>query len=244
MSSNWLQIYLFVSHFTEPVPKIIGRGGHGALPHQTIDSILVAAQVVNTIHSIVSRNISPLESAVISIGEFHAGSATNIIPDSARISGTVRFFNPEVGAKLLFRLEEAIAPVKSLLDGKIVVDCTNPVGANLSHGLQSQISGSETIQEFVPNAHVVKAFTIYGYENFEDSTYAGYGDLKPAMLIAGNNPSAKETVSSLCSQLGWESVDTGNLSMSLHLEHMTLLWIKMARVQGKGSGFVWAMLQR
>lgn len=141
-------------------------------------------------------------------------------------------------------IETALAPVKSLLDGKILVDCTNPVGANLSHGLQSQISGSETVQEFVPNAHVVKAFTIYGFENFEDSTYAGYGDLKPAMLIAGNNQTTKEMVSSLCSQLGWEPVDTGKLSMSLHLEHMTLLWIQMARVQGKGSGFVWAMLQR
>ncbi len=91
--------------------KIIGRGGHGALPHQTIDSILVAAQVVNTIHTIVSRNVSPIESAVISIGEFHAGSATNIIADSAMLSGTVRFFNPEVGIKLAFRLEEAIAGV-------------------------------------------------------------------------------------------------------------------------------------
>ena len=91
--------------------KIIGRGGHGALPHQTIDSILVAAQVVNTIHSIVSRNVNPLESAVISIGEFHAGSANNIIADSARISGTVRFFNPEVGVKLALRLEEVIAGV-------------------------------------------------------------------------------------------------------------------------------------
>jgi amidohydrolase len=93
--------------------KIIGRGGHGALPHQTIDSILVAAQVVNAIHTIVSRNISPIESAVISIGEFHAGSATNIIADSARISGTVRFFNPEVGTKLALRLEETIAGVCS-----------------------------------------------------------------------------------------------------------------------------------
>ena len=141
-------------------------------------------------------------------------------------------------------IETALAPVRSALEGKVLVDCTNPVGANLSHGLQSQISGSETVQEFVPNAHVVKAFTIYGYENFEDSSYAGYGDLKPAMLIAGNDQSSKEKVGSLCSQLGWEVVDTGNLSMSLHLEHLTLLWIKMARVQGKGAGFVWAMLQR
>ena len=91
--------------------KITGRGGHGALPHQTIDSILVTAQVVNSIHTIVSRNVSPLESAVISIGEFHAGSAVNVIADSARISGTVRYFNPEVGAKLATRMEEVIAGI-------------------------------------------------------------------------------------------------------------------------------------
>lgn len=130
------------------------------------------------------------------------------------------------------------------LSGKILVDCTNPVGANLSHGLQSTQSGSELVQSFVPNAKVVKAFTIYGFENFENSTYPGYGNLKPAMLIAGNDATAKQVVASLCQDLGWEPVDTGNLSMSLHLEHMTLLWIQMARVQGLGSGFVWAKLQR
>jgi amidohydrolase len=113
--------------------KIIGRGGHGALPHQTIDSILVGAQVVNTIHSIVSRNVSPLESAVISIGEFHAGSATNIIPDSAKISGTVRFFNPEVGAKLLSRLEEAIAGVCSAHGAKYELDYTKLYPPVINH---------------------------------------------------------------------------------------------------------------
>jgi 8-hydroxy-5-deazaflavin:NADPH oxidoreductase len=141
-------------------------------------------------------------------------------------------------------IESALTPVKSLLDRKILVDCTNPVGANLTHSLQSQISGSETIQQLVPNAHVVKAFTIYGYENFEDNNYPGYGDLQPAMLIAGNDPAAKSVVAGFCEQLGWEPIDTGNLNMSLHLEHMTLLWIKMARVQGIGAGFVWAKLQR
>jgi predicted dinucleotide-binding enzyme len=95
-----------------------------------------------------------------------------------------------------------------------------------------------------PNAKVVKAFTIYGFENFENNTYPGYGDLKPAMLIAGNDPDAKQIVANLCIEMGWEPVDTGNLAMSLHLEHMTLLWIKMARLQGLGSGFVWAKLQR
>ncbi len=141
-------------------------------------------------------------------------------------------------------VESALADLNSALDGKILVDCTNPVGANLSHALESKISGSETIQQLVPDARVVKAFTIYGFENFEDNTYPGYGDLKPAMLIAASDRDAKDIVAELCRQLGWEPIDTGNLAMSLHLEHMTLLWINMARVQGRSAGFVWAMLQR
>jgi 8-hydroxy-5-deazaflavin:NADPH oxidoreductase len=141
-------------------------------------------------------------------------------------------------------MESALTSLKSVLNGKVLVDCTNPVGANLTHGLQSRISGSETIQELVPDARVVKAFTIYGYENFEDSQYPGYGDLKPAMLIAGNDLAAKSVVADFCQQLGWEPIDTGNLSMSLHLEHMTLLWIKMAGFQERQGGFVWARLQR
>jgi 8-hydroxy-5-deazaflavin:NADPH oxidoreductase len=130
------------------------------------------------------------------------------------------------------------------LSNKILVDCTNPVGANLSHGLKSEQSGSEFVQNLVPTAKVVKAFTIYGFENFEDNTYPGYGDLKPVMLIAGDDAIAKQIISTLCQELGWEAVDAGNLAMSLHLEHMTLLWIQMARVQGLGAGFVWARLRK
>jgi 8-hydroxy-5-deazaflavin:NADPH oxidoreductase len=140
-------------------------------------------------------------------------------------------------------IESALTPLKLALNGKVLVDCTNTVGANLTHGLQSRISGSETIQQLVPDTHVVKAFTIYGYENFEDNHYPGYGALKPAMLIAGDDLAAKTVVADLCEQLGWEPIDTGNLAMSLHLEHMALLWIKMAGVQRNG-GFVWARLQR
>jgi hypothetical protein len=127
---------------------------------------------------------------------------------------------------------------------KILVDCTNPIGPGLTHALKGELSGGEYVQNMVPAAKVVKAFTIYGYENFIDSRYPGYGDLKPAMLIAGNDPDAKKTVSGLCRDLGWEPVDTGNISMSLHLEHMTLLWVNMARFQGYGTGLTWAMLKR
>jgi 8-hydroxy-5-deazaflavin:NADPH oxidoreductase len=64
------------------------------------------------------------------------------------------------------------------------------------------------------------------------------------MLIAGNNLPAKAEVSELSQQLGWEPIDTGNISMSLHLEHMALLWISMAGSQRDNTGFVWARLQR
>lgn len=138
----------------------------------------------------------------------------------------------------------ALSGLESALAGKVLVDCTNPVGAGLTHGLESKTSGAEEVQKLGPAAKVVKAFTIYGYENFIDSSYPGYGDVKPAMLIAGDDAPAKEAVAKLCADLGWKPVDVGPLANSLHLEHMTLLWIKMGRVQGKGSGFVWAMLER
>ena len=130
------------------------------------------------------------------------------------------------------------------LNGKVLVDCTNPVASGLTHGLQSRTSGSEEVQRLAPGAKVVKAFTIYGFENFQNSAYPNYGALKPAMLLVGDDPSAKEIVGGLAEQLGWRAVDAGPLSSALHLEHMTLLWIKMARAQGRGPNFIWAMLER
>ncbi len=138
----------------------------------------------------------------------------------------------------------ALAPLAPALAGKVLVDCTNPVGPGLTHGLRSERSGAEVVQAAAPAARVVKAFTIYGFENFEDPVYPGYGSLHPAMLLAGDDDRAKSAVSGIVAALGWEPVDAGALSASLHLEHMTLLWIKMARAQGQGSDFVWARLRR
>jgi 8-hydroxy-5-deazaflavin:NADPH oxidoreductase len=130
------------------------------------------------------------------------------------------------------------------LKGKILVDCTNPVGPGISHGLQSKSSGSEEIQKLAPYANVVKAFTIVGYENFENSSYPGYGELKPVMLIAGDDTKAKDVVSQFAAELGWRAQDAGPLSSALHLEHICRLWVKIARVQGKGPNFVWSILER
>ncbi|MHB2015472.1 MAG: NADPH-dependent F420 reductase [Candidatus Xenobia bacterium] len=135
---------------------------------------------------------------------------------------------------------DAIKSVAPQLAGKVLVDCTNPVGPGISHGLDNKMSGSEQVQSLAPQARVVKAFTIYGYENFIDNKYPS----TPVMLITGNDTAAKATVSDLVRQLGWEPLDAGPLANSLHLEHMTLLWVKMARVQGMGPNFTWGLLRR
>ncbi|RIV21960.1 amidohydrolase [Alicyclobacillaceae bacterium I2511] len=73
-----------------------GRGGHAAQPHLTVDSIAVAAQVVTNLQHMVSRDTDPLESLVVSVTEFIAGTADNVIPGSAELVGTVRTFNPDL----------------------------------------------------------------------------------------------------------------------------------------------------
>jgi 8-hydroxy-5-deazaflavin:NADPH oxidoreductase len=139
--------------------------------------------------------------------------------------------------------DAALAAVAEELKGKIIVDCTNPVGPNLSHGLNSVQSGSQAIQALAPQSKVVKAFTIYGFENLESNAYPGY-NVKPVMMYCSNDTLAKQTVSRLIEQLGWNPLDVGGLEQALHLEHMTLLWIRMVRVNGATPHMVWAALTR
>lgn len=88
-----------------------GKGGHGAMPEQTRDAIVLSAQVVNSLQTIVSRNIDPTNSAVVTIGELKAGSAMNVIADSAYLSGTVRYFNTSLEGYIGQRVEEIIAGI-------------------------------------------------------------------------------------------------------------------------------------
>lgn len=139
--------------------------------------------------------------------------------------------------------EGVLKSVAAELKGKILVDCTNPVGPGITHGLKSVISGSEMVQNLVPEARVVKAFSIYGYENFEDNDYPAYG-IKPAMMFCGHDAGAKRTAAELIEQLGWEALDVGGLEQALHLEHMTLLWVRMVRFSGASPHLVYAALRR
>jgi amidohydrolase len=90
---------------------VLGKGGHGAMPHQTIDSIVVAAQIINALQTIVARNVNPIDSAVVTVGELHAGTTENVIADTAWMRGTVRYFNPELKSLFHQRVEQIIAGI-------------------------------------------------------------------------------------------------------------------------------------
>ena len=94
--------------------EVIGIGGHGAYPHETVDPIWLAAQVINAIHGIVSRRIDPTKEGVISVCIINAGTATNIIPGSALLSGTIRSFDEQVRAQMHTDLERAFAIARTL----------------------------------------------------------------------------------------------------------------------------------
>lgn len=88
-----------------------GKGGHGALPHQTVDSIVVGAQIVGALQTIVARNIDPTQSAVVSVGSFHSGGAPNVIADIAELSGTVRYFDRRYSDFFAARIEQIVAGI-------------------------------------------------------------------------------------------------------------------------------------
>lgn len=138
---------------------------------------------------------------------------------------------------------QVVPPLADALAGKVLIDCTNPVGPGLSHGLGSAQSGSQALQALAPKARVVKAFSVYGRENLEDNAYPGHG-VRPAMFFCGDDADAKAVASDLIGQLGWEPLDVGGLAQALHLEHMTLLWVRLVRAQGHSPNLVWAALRR
>jgi amidohydrolase len=87
-----------------------GRGGHGALPHEAVDAIAVTGQILSALQTIVSRNVDPQETAVLTIGTVHGGTAFNVIAETVALEGTIRTFSPAVRETVLTRL-------RVLLDG-------------------------------------------------------------------------------------------------------------------------------
>jgi amidohydrolase len=91
--------------------RITGKGGHGATPELCIDAALIAAQVTVALHALVAREVKPIEPAVITVASIHAGTAFNVIPQTAVLTGTVRTFNAELRRYLAQRIEEVAVGV-------------------------------------------------------------------------------------------------------------------------------------
>jgi amidohydrolase len=95
--------------------KVRGRGAHGASPQQGADPVVASAHIITALQTIVSRNVDPLESGVVTVGSIHGGIAHNIIPDEVLMLGTIRAFKEEVLALLVKRIHEIVAGVATSL---------------------------------------------------------------------------------------------------------------------------------
>ena len=104
--------------------EIRGVGGHAALPHVTVDPILIGAHIILSIQSLISRELDPLESAVISFGQVEAGEAYNIIPETGHMWGTLRAFDTGVRDFLKDRLQALVPAVATAFRGSAVLDYT------------------------------------------------------------------------------------------------------------------------
>jgi amidohydrolase len=129
--------------------KITGKGGHGANPHATIDPVVAAVNIVNALQTIVSRNVAPLETAVLSVTQIHAGTAFNVIPQEAMLNGTIRTFDSGVRRKVLERCEQIARSVGEGMGCQVEIEfkrITSPVVNDAAITVKVQ----ETAQRVLP----------------------------------------------------------------------------------------------
>jgi amidohydrolase len=134
---------------------IQGKGGHGAQPHLCVDPISVGAQIVTALQTIVSREVDPTEQAVVTVGAFLAGQASNVIPDTAELRGTLRSFNPDVRKQIADRVEGIVEGVATTMGA--TVDYTHQPGypptvndpeiAEMVRGIAREVVGEEQVSE-------------------------------------------------------------------------------------------------
>src|SRR3954470_22752049 len=167
------------------VIRIEGRGGHAARPHRCIDSVLVGAQLITALQSIVSRSVDPLESAVISMCEFHAGHARNVIPQTAELKGTVRTLDAEVRKLVEKRVREVVAGVAQMTGAKIDLEYSHGYPVTVNHGQQTDIA-TRAAREIAGDANVQEMPPLMAGEDFAYMLEQRPG----AFIFCGNGDSA------------------------------------------------------
>jgi hippurate hydrolase len=165
--------------------QIEGLGGHAARPHKCVDSVLVGAQLIQGLQSIVSRTVDPLDSAVISICEFHAGNARNVIPQTAVLRGTVRTLTPEVRELVEKRVREVVAGVAQMTGARIDLVYERGYPVTVNHERQTNLA-TQVAREVAGDANVHEMPPLMGAEDFSYMLESRPG----AFIFCGNGDSA------------------------------------------------------
>jgi hippurate hydrolase len=147
--------------------KVIGKGGHGgAGPHKAIDTVLIASQIVVALQSIVARNVDPLKSAVVSITQFHSGTAFNIIPETAELKGTVRTLDPAVRDLVERRIGEMADSIARAYGGSAETKYTRMYPVTMNHAREAAVA-AEVARDVVGAERVDDRVTpLMGGEDF------------------------------------------------------------------------------
>jgi len=164
--------------------KLEGKGSHAAWPHLGVDPVLVGAQIVTALQSIVARNVDPLESAVISICVFQAGQADNVIPQTATLRGTVRSLSPEVREMLKTRVREVVEGTAKLHGAKAELSYSTgyPVLVNdearaaFAASVAAEIAGKDKVDRDTPPLMGAEDFAYMLEERPGAFIYVGNGD--------------------------------------------------------------------
>ena len=156
-----------------------GAGGHAAFPHLACDSVLAASAIVQNLQSIVSRNVRPLDAAVVTVASIHAGHAHNVIPESAHLLGTIRWFHASVGEMVRRRMTECVQHTARALGATATIEFkhTTPVTSNDANAF----ARFERVSRASLGASRVVEFgdPVMGAEDF-----SFYGDVVPACFFA------------------------------------------------------------
>jgi amidohydrolase len=124
--------------------RIYGRGGHAAAPHENVDPIVIAAQIISQLQTVVSRMMRPTDPAVLSITSIHAGTAYNVIPEMVEMKGTVRAFSPETTRAIEARIRQTVEMTAQAMGGRGELD--------FNYGYPAVINDKETTQRLIAAA--------------------------------------------------------------------------------------------
>ena len=145
---------------------IHGRGGHAARPHLTVDPILIAGSLVMALQSVVSRNIDPTQTAIVTIGSLNAGIASNVIPESASMGLSVRSFNPEVRDRLQERITDLVTHHVQGYGGSVEINYERGCPVLVNSVVETAFA-LEVASELVGAEHTVSPFgPVTGSEDF------------------------------------------------------------------------------